>query len=253
MWPAYVINLAANTGRMRSSAAQFACLGIAFERIEAVDGRALPQAEIERVYDAAANRRRGKDPLVAAEIGCYLSHVEAWRRIAEGQAGGGFVFEDDFRVSGDLEAVMTLLQQDRSDWNMVKLFALDPEPKVVTRRPLGSDHAIAIPFRVPTCLTGYGLTRPAARRLLDRALPFFRPVDEDQKFFWETGLRVALVQPPPVTLGDQQAATGTVGAARRAARPSGPAGRLARLWRGLRYRLHYEAQLHYHRTRERSR
>ena len=253
VWPTYVINLAADTERMERSAAQFASLGIAFVRIDAVDGRALPQSEIGRVYDTKANRRLGKDPLVASEIGCYLSHIEAWRRIAEGRTEGGFVFEDDFKASRDLDAVMKLLSADRDAWDMAKLFSLRAAPKCVVRRPLGPDHTIAIPYRVPTCLTGYALRRAAARRLLDRAIPFFRPVDEDQKFFWETGLRVALALPPPVTVGNQRTATGTVGADRRNARPASVAGRLARICRGLRYRLRYTALLHYHRARGRGR
>ncbi|MFC6687901.1 hypothetical protein [Jhaorihella thermophila] len=104
-----------------------------------------------------------------------------------------------------------------------------------------------VPDKVPTCLIGYGLRREAAAHLASRALPFFRPVDEDQKFFWETGLRVALVLPPPIEVGDQQAETGTIGNARRAA----TAGR-SRLRQGLHgalYQLRYRVLLRWHRWR----
>lgn len=132
-----------------------------------------------------------------------------------------------------------------------KLFSLDPAPKCVARRLLGSAHNIAAPYRVPNCLIGYGLTQKAARWLADRAIPFFRPVDEDQKFFWETGLRVALVLPAPVTVGDQQTVTGTVRAERRAARQAKGVGRLVQTCRGLDYQLRYTALLHYYRMRGR--
>jgi glycosyl transferase family 25 len=71
-------------------------------------------------------------------------------------------------------------------------------------------------------------------------------VDEDQKFVWETGLRVALVLPPPVALGDQQAVTGTIGSARRAARPRG----LGQAFRGARHALRYRLALARHRRHE---
>ena len=250
MWPAYVINLARNTARLANSAVQLGKQGIAFERIDAVDGWMLPDTEVARVYDSNVNRQRARHPLIRPEIGCYLSHIDAWRRIAKGPAEGGFVFEDDFHAAEDLGGVMTLLSEDRRDWDMVKLFALDPVPKCISRRALGYGHEIVVPFRVPSCTLGYCLTREAARRLVDSAVPFFRPVDEDHKFFWETGLRMALVLPAPLTIGDQRAVTGTIGAERRAAGRAKGLSRLVQAPRGLLYRIRYTALLHYHRTRE---
>lgn len=94
-WPAYVINLAASAGRLEAVARVMETQGIGFTRLEAVDGRQLSPQEIAEVYDARRNSRDGRHPLVASEIGCYLSHLHAWERIATGEAEGGFVFEDD--------------------------------------------------------------------------------------------------------------------------------------------------------------
>lgn len=246
MWPSHVINLAGNTGRMARSAATLQAAGVVgWSRLDGVDGRALSDAEVAAVYDEKANRRRARHPLVRPEIGCYLSHVAAWRAIAAGNALGGFVFEDDLSARPDLGEVLALLSADPVGWDMVKLFSFDPEPKMRKVRPLGPGHRIGIPYRIPTCLVGYGLTRAAAARLADRAIPFFRPVDEDQKFFWETGLRVAIVTPAPVAVGDQEAATGTIGETRR--REGRRGSPLARLWRSARYQIGYQARLHYHR------
>lgn len=246
-WPAYVINLEANTARLAAVAAVLRQQGIAFERIDAVNGWQLSEAEISRAYDAGHNAREAHQPLVAAEIGCYLSHIEAWRRIAGGDAAGGFVFEDDFAATPDLARVMAALSTDAAgDWDMVKLFTLDPEVDLATPREIVAGVRIGIPYRVPTCLIGYGLTRAAARRLVQKATPFFRPVDEDQKYVWETGLRVALVLPAPVLLGDQQTVTGTIGKARRAAHVGG----IAHFLHKFRYALNYRWALARHRRKE---
>lgn len=248
MWPAYVINLAPNTVRLANARAVFEAQGIGWERIDAVMGADLAPEEVARVYDARRNASDGKYPLVPAEIGCYLSHVAAWETIASGDAEGGFIFEDDFAADETLAPIMAALSADHADWDMVKLFSFDPDPPVVNSRPLGAGGAFTLvePYRVPTCLIGYGLTRDAARRLADRAIPFFRPVDEDQKFVWETGLTVKLVLPPPVSVGDQQAATGTIGASRRAA-ARGAGGRLRQTLHALRYQARYAAALRRHR------
>ncbi|MSO70548.1 MAG: glycosyltransferase family 25 protein [Alphaproteobacteria bacterium] len=247
MWPSVVINLAANTARWANSARQLGEQGIPFDRLDAVHGWALPDDEIARVYDAGANQRRAKAALVRAEIGCYLSHIVAWRRIATGDSAGGFIFEDDFLASDDLAGVLGALSADPSGWDMVKLFSFDQAPRTLARHALGPKHEVVVPYRVPTCLIGYGITRGAAQHLTARAIPFFRPVDEDQKFFWETGLKVALVLPSPVKVGDQQAATATIGTDRRAAARRGP----TQVLRSLSYQLRYNAALHWHRLRDR--
>lgn len=239
MWPSYVINLAANTARLDNAARQLDAQGLPWQRIDAVNGWALSEAEIARAYDAAANARCGRHPLVPAEIGCYLSHIAAWARIASGDAPGGFIFEDDLAARDTLAPILRLLAEDETgDWDMVKLFTFDDTPRIVAERPLG-DFRLVTPYRVPTCLIGYALTRAAAARLAARATPFFRPVDEDQKFFWETGLSVALVLPAPIAVGDQQTVTGTIGKARRAAGKGG----ILQVLRGLRYQWNYRRAL----------
>ena len=242
MWPSYLINLADNTARLENSAAQFMAQTIPFERIDAVNGWALTPSEIAQNYDVAANKTHAKAPLVASEIGCYLSHIAAWKRIANGDAAGGFVFEDDFLADNTLAATLADLTVPQNDWDMVKLFSFDQSPKVILETTLGAKRLV-IPYRVPTCLIGYGMTKQAAQKLLTQVPPFFRPVDEDQKFFWETGLRIALILPSPIVVGDQQTVTGTIGAQRRKLKPKG----LSVLWRALRYRLNYTLKLHWHR------
>jgi glycosyl transferase, family 25 len=244
MWTAHVINLAANTRRMAESARQLDAQGIPRRRIEGVDGWCLTDQEIAGVYDKWRNARHAKHPLVPPEIGCYLSHIAAWRAIAEGDVDGGFILEDDFAATPALSQVLTLLSADGGAWDMAKLFSFKPEPRLLDPRPLGSGHRIGIAYRVPTCLIAYALRREAAARLVARAVPFFRPVDEDQKFFWETGLRVALVTPPPVAVGDQQAATGTIGEARRTAARTQERGSLAAAWTTVSYQLDYLTRLH---------
>jgi len=247
MWPSYVINLADNTARLAAVTKIMIAQGIAFERVEGVNGWSLDEAEIARTYDDVRNAKDGRHPLVPAEIGCYLSHIAAWQRIADGDAAGGFIFEDDFDATPQLGQVLDALSADKSDdWDMTKLFTLDENVALSAPRPLVDDVAIGTPYRVPTCLIGYALTKSAATRLVAQALPFFRPVDEDQKFVWETGLRVALVLPPPVVLGDQQTVTGTVGRARRAARRGGFVHFLHR----ARYALGYRRALSRHRRQE---
>jgi glycosyl transferase family 25 len=247
MWPSYVINLARNTQRMDNSARQLDAAGLPWERIEAVNGWDLPEAEVRGSTTPAAT------PAMASSRSCPPRSAATSAISPRGSASrrappGGFIFEDDFAADDTLGEKLALLSQPQDDWDMVKLFSFDADAPLEWDKPLGH-YRIGMPYRVPTCLIGYGLTRDAAAHLAGRARPFFRPVDEDQKFVWETGLRVALILPPPILVGDQSTVTGTIGNERRDARAA--RGALARGLHNLRYSLRYSWNLARHRRKER--
>jgi glycosyl transferase family 25 len=252
IWPVHVINMAANTTRMARAAAELDRLGLPFIRFEAVDGRALPPDRLARVYDPAQNRRRARHPMIGPEIGCYLSHVALWERIAAGDAPGGVILEDDFAAAEDLPAVLAALAGDHGDWEIAKLFSARRSQMVLARRPLAPGREIGVPYKVPNTTLGYAIRREAAARLAARALPVSRPIDEDHKHFWELGLRVAMVVPPPLSYGEQSAETGTITAARRRTRDAGTSAPVQAV-RTLGYRLSYLVNLHWNRLVRRAR
>ena len=249
-WPCYLINLKENVVRRNNSIRQLKALGLDWYRIDAVNGWKLSETEIENFYSAEANCYHAKAPLTAPEIGCYISHLKAWKRIASGNSTGGFIFEDDFLATAELGSVLADISDDGgSIWDMIKLFSLDDSPHTITRQPLGRQHEIVIPYRVPSCMIGYGVTVAAAARLAGHKIPFFRPVDEDLKFFWETGIRVSLVLPCPITVGDQRTLTGTIGDERRGKNFEPFLKRFKYALSNVKYQLRYKTKLHFHRNK----
>jgi glycosyl transferase family 25 len=247
MWHSYLINLDKNQARLENSRRQFEKEKIPFTRIEAVNGWEMNDADIAAVYDADAAAHRYKYPLIKPEIGCYLSHMDAWRRIANGKEGGGFIFEDDFKIIASLHPVLEALSSSPENWGIAKMFSIKKHPRIMHCKPLTNYNDLVVPFQVPTCLLAYAIRKETAQMLVDTSIPFFRPVDEDHKFFWEKNLRVSLVHPSPVAVGDQQTQTGTIGGARRKDARKSP------LFRRLSYQLKYKASLYYHRITGNSR
>ena len=249
-WPSYLINLEENVARRNNSIRQLKALGLDWHRIDAVNGWKLSETDIEKFYNAEANCYQAKAPLTVPEIGCYISHLKAWERIASGNSAGGFIFEDDFLATAELGRVLADISDDGgSTWDMIKLFSLDKSPHTIARQPLGQQHEIVIPYRVPSCTLGYGVTVAAAARLADHKIPFFRPVDEDMKFFWETGIRVSLVLPCPITVGDQRTLTGTIGNERRGKNVEPFLKRINYALNNVKYQLRYNSKLHLHRNK----
>ncbi len=247
MWHSYLINLEKNRARLDNSKRQFDKENIPFSRIEAVNGWDMSDEEIAAVYDADAARRRYKYPLIKPEIGCYLSHIEAWRRIAESDEDGGFVFEDDFKIIAPLHPTLEALTISPENWGIAKMFSIKEHPRIMHWKPLTRYNDLTVPFQVPTCLLAYAIRKETAQRLVETSIPFFRPVDEDHKFFWEKNLRISLVHPSPVAVGDQQAETGTIGAERKQGKRKAP------LFRRMSYQLKYKTALYFHRITGNSR
>ena len=217
------------------------CPGPAFP---GVNGRALPADRIAKVYDQRSNRARARHPLTPPEIGCYLSHIAAWRAVAALDAPGGIILEDDFRITGDFAGALQAVSADTGDWDMLKLFTFRPEAKRLRPRPVGTGFEIAEPYKVPSTMLGYALRRDAANRLLHRAQPFFRPVDEDMKFYWERDLSIALLSPQPIAVGNQDTAEGSVGDSRKGYSKKDKRSGVERVLAGLRYQMGYSAGLH---------
>src|SRR5690349_9829713 len=91
----YVINLDRSPDRWQRMKDRLTSIGAVFERVLAVDGLLLSDAEISTVYRPVA----GAAEMTPEEIGCFLSHRKCWERIALGSDAYGCVFEDDMLIS----------------------------------------------------------------------------------------------------------------------------------------------------------
>ena len=223
-WPwthAYVINLERRPDRLRSVREWSAQLGVSIERVAAVDGAAAEPAPtvLDPLWDptpslqwhrgAAASAARAGAPRAAlrmtpGEVGCALSHVALWRRIAalggdaRARAHGVLVLEDDARPRFSRRGPPGFAAALGALWPRVP-----PASEIVYLGlcDRGRRRARGLPAGVfaPTygwCTHAMVVWPAAAARLLER-LPVRGPVDTwlaDHKWF---GLAVyALVQPP---------------------------------------------------------
>lgn len=95
--------------------------GLDFERIPAVDGSLLSEEDLEAF---CRERMRGDhEEWLPGEVGCFLSHFEAWRRVAASQDEWQIVFEDDLRVSPDIARLVQSAGWIPADADVVRLEA----------------------------------------------------------------------------------------------------------------------------------
>jgi len=194
---AFILHLERAISRAANVESLRARLPIESEILAAIDGARLSSQELDRAYARRRFRPRYPFALTATEVGVFLSHRAAWRRIVEEKLDFAVIFEDDAQIDpAPFAALIEFVAAERAAWDYVLMPAL----------PVGSGAAAARrgalalvrPDAPPLRAIGQIVSRAAAQRLLERTLPFDRPVDAFLQMTWITGQPLLVASPSPV-------------------------------------------------------
>jgi glycosyl transferase family 25 len=195
---AFILHLERATGRRANVEALRAFLPIKNEVLPAVDGARLSAEEVNEAYARSRFSPRYPFALRPAEIGAFLSHRAAWRRIVEDGLDFACVFEDDAEIDRErFAALLDFAVAERGRWGYVLLPAAGLEPAgaaIVS----GGGFALLQPYSPPLRAIGQIVSRAAAERLLAISSPFDRPVDTFLQMAWVTGVTILAATPTPI-------------------------------------------------------
>jgi glycosyl transferase, family 25 len=221
---AFILHLERAISRAANVELLSARLPVESEIVAAIDGARLSRQEVDEAYARRRFRPRYPFALTATEIGVFLSHRAAWRRIVDGKLDFAIIFEDDAQIDPDLfAALIEFVAAERAAWDYV----LMPAAPIRSGAAVARRGALALvrPDAPPLRAIGQIVSRAAAERLLERTLPFDRPVDTLLQMTWITGQPLLVASPSPVR--DVSRETGGTTVQRRSM--------------GLAERLHHEA------------
>jgi len=179
-----LINLGRSPDRLQSATACLEAAGIAFERIDEVDGT-LSDLTRHPDYDADQARKRYGRDLTSNEIGCYLSHRKCVETFVRSDAEYALVMEDDLTMPLDFSTVFNdaidwLARHYKGRWDMLNVGA--KARKVFT--PLetlhfsGGETTICAAHFFPLLATGIVWSKEGAARFLRDGRPIAAPVDQ---------------------------------------------------------------------------
>jgi GR25 family glycosyltransferase involved in LPS biosynthesis len=194
---AFVLHLERASSRAAAVQALRAALPIESEVLGAVDGACLTPQEVDQVYARRRFRPTYPFPLTRTEVGVFLSHRAAWRRIVDDALDFAFIFEDDAEIDASaFAALIEFVTAERSAWDYVLL----PATPIRSGTPVARSGGLALlrPDAPPLRAIAQIVSRAAAERLLGRTLPFDRPVDTMLQMTWLTGQPVLVAAPSPV-------------------------------------------------------
>lgn len=158
----YCINLKRSTDRKTFQLEQARSLGLEIEFVDAVDFMSLAEDEL---IEAAQCWTR---PIVGKDVGCFHSHRNAWRLVAEGTEPA-IIMEDDVVFSDDLPSVIEALQAENFPDYRVYDLEFASRPHVLEKKAEWVRFGITA-TRIFVNKVGAGcyvITPKAAKRLLE--------------------------------------------------------------------------------------
>lgn len=175
-FPVYLINLERAAHRRRFALDQLERIGVTPVLVQAVDGREL---DIEKlIEDGVYSRDKAKEAfsrqLSLNEIGCSLSHVEAYRTILARGDSAALILEDDALLpEGFAGKARAALEQVPDGWGVLHLdcpcTGFDPVgPGIVKYHGVKS---------LPVAASAYLVSRRGAELFVERAFPIRYPAD----------------------------------------------------------------------------
>ena len=172
-------------------------MAIESEVLSAIDGERLTQQEVDQAYARRRFRPAYPFALTRTEIGVFLSHRLAWRRIVDESLDFAFIFEDDAEIDpAAFAALVEFATLERPAWDYVLLPAQPIRNGMVVANRDGL--TLLRPAEPPLRAIAQIVSNAAAKRLLDRTLPFDRPIDTLMQMTWVTGQPLLVAAPSPV-------------------------------------------------------
>ena len=190
-----VISLRRSVDRREKVEQELKKVSMSWSFLDAVDGSALASPPVE--YQPLKVQLLQGYPLTPNEIGCYLSHKEAWKSCVA-QNTPTLVFEDDFVLSPEFENVINSLLNDEDAWNFVRLQGLYEVP-YQELTPLGRAHLVKN-LGDAVGATAYLLKPQVAQVLIDESRDIYEPVDHFLEHRSKHGLEFLAVRPYPVDI-----------------------------------------------------
>ena len=161
-----VINLARRPDRLAFVRSQLDALGIAFERIDAIDGKAMDLGP-------------GTDLMTPVEHACALSHRKAWLRFLASDESHCLILEDDVFVAPQTKQV---IEDPRGLPKSVEILRLETRlhPSLLGRgRRRGPPGFKAHPLlSTHHGSAAYIINRAFAERAVNHSIAFVEPLDD---------------------------------------------------------------------------
>ncbi len=209
----YVISLPGSFERRRFITEQLNSLELSYTLFDAIDGNALSEEEFNSKVDAVAIAPKLKW-LTKGAVGCALSHIEVYKRIAQDNVPFALVLEDDCILHDKFPQLLASIPNSIEGTDVVMLYYSSGEPiqlKQNTAQDLASGfklYDVVEPENIFSTVA-YIISREASEKLADFALPVKTTADNWGFYIQHKVInKLKCVYPMPVDTADFKSTIG---------------------------------------------
>ncbi len=171
----FCINLKKRTNKKRFMKKQFYYSGLNAKFINAFDGNKLNKKKLIKKGILSKNAKSNAHPfgISKPEIGCFLSHIKLWKKLANSKSKSLFlVFEDDAKIKPKNKKFIKLAKNLPADFDICNLNHRKCHKTKIFSKYLSflNDGAYGT--------TSYFISKKGAKKLLKYCLPIKMALDE---------------------------------------------------------------------------
>ncbi len=190
--PIFVINLNGFTDRLERISRRLNGLGLSFERIPAIDGRALSREE-NRTISSGQSRLALSD----SETAHYLSHLKALRLVADRELPRAIILEDDAVFDDDFALWASSECPLPADVEILKFEGSGARDTIKIPISTYANRTIQFSYKPADGAAAYLITMEGARKALKELDVTKAQLAHDLFAYWRFGVRVYEVAPFP--------------------------------------------------------
>lgn len=198
----YYINLDSAEKRRAAVEKQEQELGLHIQRVSAVVGKELTEADLT-AYDKERRHREFPFDMHPNEHACTLSHLKILRLFLESDADYAVVMEDDLLLHPDFKEGLQWATERTEGWDVLKLFTAEGK---LYPTPIASEDGkwrLVFPKKILWVSCGTLYTREGARRVLEGFRRYWMAFDVQlAEVMFSSGLTVCGITPCMVNTSD---------------------------------------------------
>lgn len=193
----FVIHLARAEGRKPQVEMLLAESPYPAEIVDAVDGWALTEADIEKMY-SRPSLYRPPYPFVLrkTEMGVFQSHRNAWKLILEKGLSGALILEDDVAFDPNFQKAIAFGEKYLEKYGYIQFQVRQIKDQNIVEQE--GQFGIVDPTVTPVRLSAQLVSADAAEQLLKCTECFDRPIDTFMQMHWETKVKPVCIVPSGV-------------------------------------------------------
>lgn len=198
-----VINLARATDRRQTMEWQAQRMGLAFDFLEATDGKKLT-SEDRALIDHGKRKSISPYPLTDNELGCWLSHRRAMQTLIDSGESMCAILEDDAALSADFPQTLAAIETlPETSFDVIDLHRNFKRNEIFAScRKLDDDRDLGRVGYTHMNATGYVITRKGAEKALSATRKAAHAIDKEMHRYWANGLDFYGLSQPVATQQD---------------------------------------------------